>query len=140
MNDSAQLFNSEQDAFQDLKIAQTLAAKTGKNILVEVGADWCVWCHRLESFIASHSELYVLRSMNYVHVRIYSGDGVELTDVCAHLPPFDGIPHYFVLSPNGDLLQSQDTELLEEGESYNYDKVWEFLSLWGYNGDRGVLQ
>lgn len=140
MDENMQLFNSNQDSFQMLKDARSIAKQYGRNILVELGADWCVWCHRLEKFIASHSELYLLRQQNYVHVRVYSGDGETLSEICRHLPPFDGIPHYFVFSPDGDLLHSQDTDSLEDGESYDYDKVWEFLSLWGYTGNRGILQ
>ena len=140
MDEDTQLFNSDLDSFQALKDARLIAQRYGRNILVELGADWCVWCHRLEKFIASHTELYLLRQQNYVHVRVYSGDGETLSEICRHLPSFDGIPHYFVFSPDGQLLHSQDTDSLEDGESYDYDKVWEFLSLWGYNGNRGVLQ
>jgi thiol:disulfide interchange protein len=125
------MFDPNADPFLDLQKAASRAKMIKKNILVEVGADWCVWCHRLESFIVSHLELYLLRSQNFVHVRIHSGEGDKLPDVFQKLPPFDGIPHYFVYAPDGSLLHSQDTELLEDGESYNYDKVWEFLTLWG---------
>ncbi len=140
MNENKQLFNLDTNAFEDLKSAQAEAFKLKKNILVELGADWCVWCHRLESFIASHSELYLLRSQFFVHVRVYTGDGRKRTEICNHLPPFDGIPHFFVYNPDGKLIHSQHTSELEEGETYNYEKVWNFLSSWSTSHIKGDLQ
>jgi len=125
------IFDPNLDPVLELQRAAARARMLKKNILIEIGADWCTWCHRLESFIVSHSELYLLRAENFIHVRVHSGEGAELPAVFQNLPPFDGIPHYFVYSPEGQLLHSQDTELLEEGETYNYGKVWDFLSFWG---------
>jgi len=140
MDENDPLFNSERDPFQDLQNAKAQAVRENKNILVELGADWCVWCHRLESFVKAHPELHLLRSRFFVHVRVYMGSEDTLSEICRHLPPFDGIPHYYVFSPDGQLLHSQDTFPLEEGESYDYQKVWEFLSLWGSKGDKTLLQ
>lgn len=134
------LFNPTRDAFEDLQIARERAIRERKNILVEVGADWCVWCHRLESFIRSHPELQLLRARFFSHVRVCMGSYEAPAEICSHLPPFEGIPHYFVFSTEGKLLHSQDTSSLEEGESYNYRKVWEFLSMWGDKDSKGWLQ
>lgn len=137
LNDS--LFPPDRDPYQDLQTARARAVRENKNILLELGADWCVWCHRLESFITSHSELHLLRSQSYVHVRIYVGDDESSSEICQHLPSFDGVPHYFVFNAEGKLLHSQDTSPLEDGESYSYEKVWEFLSMWGDKGSKGLL-
>jgi hypothetical protein len=39
-------------------------------------------------------------------------------------------PHLFVLDQDGMLLHSQDTSVLEEGPSYNLDKMTGFLKKW----------
>ena len=45
-------------------------------------------------------------------------------------PRTSGDPHLFVLDQDGTLLQAQDTSLLEEGPSYNYDRMKAFLLKW----------
>ncbi|MBI5295408.1 MAG: thioredoxin family protein [Chloroflexi bacterium] len=131
MMEGKTLFNPNQDHAQELQRTILRARQERKNILIEVGADWCVWCHRLEHFILSNPELHLLRSQNYIHMRLFSGEGGSLPDVFDKLPPFDGIPHFFVYDFQGNLLHSQHTEPFEVGESYDYNKVWEFLAAWG---------
>jgi thiol:disulfide interchange protein len=131
MTDTKSIFNANQDPIEELRKAAMRARSEKKNILVEMGADWCIWCHRLEQFIATHYELAMLRSRNFVHVRIFTGDGKTNPEILQEFPSFDGIPHYFVFSPEGKLLISQDTEPFEVGESYDYEKIWEFLATWG---------
>jgi thiol:disulfide interchange protein len=125
------LFNSNLDQAQELRKTVMRARLAKKNILIEVGADWCVWCHRLEHFILVNPELHQLRSQNYIHMRLFSGEGSDLPDVFDKLPPFDGIPHFFVYDFQGNLLHSQNTEPFEVGETYDYTRVWEFLASWG---------
>ena len=131
MPNSKSIFDPNQNPALELRNASMRATSEKKNILVEMGADWCVWCHRLEEFIADHSELAILRSRNFVHVRVYTGDGEMASDILQKFPPFDGIPHYFVYNHEGKLLLSQNTQPFELGESYDYEKIWEFLATWG---------
>lgn len=125
------LFDPNQNPSLGIQRAVQRARLEKKNLLIEVGADWCVWCHRLETFIVSNPELHLLRSRHYIHMRLFSGEGGNLPDVFNKLPPFDGIPHFFVYDSQGNLLHSQHTEPFEVGESYDYNKVWEFLASWG---------
>jgi thiol:disulfide interchange protein len=130
MEEEKLLYDPMQDPRRQLQRAIERARRENKNILVEAGADWCVWCHRLEQFIASHAELHQLRSQHYVHIRLFSGEGEGLPLYFDNLPALDGLPHYFVYNKDGKLLHSQDTEPFESGETYNFDKVWEFLAYW----------
>jgi len=133
------IFNPNRNPFEDAQEAVQRAMAQQKNILLEIGADWCVWCHRLEQFITSHPELLYLRSMNYVHLRIHVEQDFSQTEFTHHLPPFDGIPHYFVYDPAGKLLHSQDTEPFEKGESYDYEKLSHFLMSWSEGQKSGKL-
>ena len=129
------LFPPEREPMKDLQSASARAIRENKNILVELGADWCVWCHRLERFICEHHDLLHLRTNHFVHMRVFTGaEGVFNMDITSKFPPFDGIPNYFIYDPYSELLHSQDTELLELGESYDYGKVLEFFTFWGSNG------
>src|SRR5512143_3908993 len=124
------LYDPYQDPRQQLQRAIERARRENKNVLVEAGADWCVWCHRLEQFIASHAELHQLRSQHYVHIRMFSGEEDEPLNFLGSLPPINGLPHYFVYSKDGKLLHSQETEPFEAGDTYDYGRVWAFLAYW----------
>jgi thiol:disulfide interchange protein len=129
----SKLFDPNRDPASDMNQALAYAKANQKNILVEIGGDWCKWCHILENFITQHRELSEIRYKNYVHVKIYLGENDSINhEFLRKFPYFDGIPHFFVLDFDGNLLHSQDTDVLEEGESYNYDRVFSFLAQWGY--------
>jgi thiol:disulfide interchange protein len=133
-------FDADRDPYLDLQTARARALRERKNILIELGADWCVWCERLETFIQSHPELHLLRSHLYVHVRIHAGDGETFSEVCKLLPAFESVPHYFVFRAQGQFLHSQETSSLEDGDSYDYEKVWEFLSMWADKNSKIIIQ
>ena len=63
-------YNPGRDANQDLKDAIQEAARTNRNILVEVGGDWCSWCHRLDEFFKANPELTKLRNQNFVTLKV----------------------------------------------------------------------
>lgn len=127
------LFDPNRDPASDMKQALAYAKVSQKNILVEIGGDWCKWCHILEKFITEHRELSEIRYKNYVHVKVYFGKDDPINrEFIKKFPPVDGIPHYFVYDFDGNFLHSQDTEELEEGESYNYDRLFSFLAQWGH--------
>lgn len=128
------LFDPACDAFADVQEAIDRAQREGKNLLITLGGDWCVWCHRLESFVRDHPELLALRESRYVAVNVYVGEDGENAEFVEQLPPFSGVPHLFVYTSRGELLCSQDTELFEDGESYNYDRVRGFLRRWSDPG------
>jgi thioredoxin-related protein len=134
------IFDPNRDPFADMKQALDYAKVSKKNILIEVGGDWCKWCHILENFITQHRELYEIRSINFVHVKVFADEKDSTNfDFFRKLPPIEAIPHLFVYDPNGNFLHSQPTEPLEEGESYNYDKIFSFLSQWGYKTPKNEL-
>jgi len=125
------LFDPSQNAFQDVEAAIRQANIQNKNLLIELGGDWCEWCHRLEAFITRHPELLQLRSLHYVRVKIFVDfENWNASGFLQNLPSFTAIPHFFVYGPNGQFLHSQETEPLEEGDSYNYERVLTFLATW----------
>jgi hypothetical protein len=63
----------------------------------------------------------------------YSPDNKN-TAFLSKYPAIPGYPHLFVLESDGTLLQSQDTSPLEEGGSYNLDRMIAFLNKWAPKG------
>jgi thiol:disulfide interchange protein len=125
------IFDPGRDAASDVRQAVVEAGKSGKRILVDVGGNWCFWCHEMERFIEAHADLRRLRDRNYVTVKVNWSPDNKNEAVLSKYPKIPGYPHLFVLDKTGALLQSQDTSALEDGQkSYNLEKFKAFLKKW----------
>jgi thioredoxin-related protein len=123
-------YDPKRNAAQDIQAAIKEAQRTNKRILLEVGGEWCGWCHTLDRFFQVNSDLLLLQDKNFVTVKInFSGDN-ENKELLSGYPPIPGYPHIFVLDAEGKLLHSQDTSALESGKSYNLEKLTAFLTNW----------
>jgi len=123
-------YDPARDAQKDIDAAVVEAKRTGKRVLVEVGGEWCSWCHTMDRFLEDHPDLQALLDQNYILVKVnYSEENLN-ERLVSQYPPIPGYPHLFVLDPNGKLLHSQDTSALEEGKSYNLARFLAFLRQW----------
>ncbi len=123
-------YDPERDAEKDLQEAIAEATKTGKRILLEIGGKWCIWCRYMDEYFVAKKDLLEYREKNFIMLKInYSPDNKNETFLSKY-PNVAGYPHIFVLEKDGKLLHSQNTGDLEEGKSYNYDKMSEFLKAW----------
>jgi thiol:disulfide interchange protein len=123
-------YDPGRNADQDIKDAVAEAQKTGKRILLEVGGDWCHWCHIMDDYFDKNPKLTASRDSNFITVKINYSPKNENEKTLAKYPKIPGYPHLFVLDTNGTLLHSQFTGDLEQGESYNLQKFTEFLNKW----------
>ncbi len=120
-------YDPSRDASQDLSVAIKLARETKRNVLIEVGGEWCGWCHEMDSFYEHHPDLLALRDRNYVLVKVDFSEHHHNTKFLSRFPPAEGYPHIFILDTSGKLLKSEGTHELEQGDSYNLQRFTEFL-------------
>jgi thiol:disulfide interchange protein len=120
-------FDPARDAARDVALAVEKARAEGKHVLVDVGGEWCVWCHILDRFFAGDAEARALRDRNYVLVKVNWSPANHNDALLSRWPKIDGYPHLFVLDANGRLVRSQSTGPLELGRGYDRDKVIAFL-------------
>jgi thiol:disulfide interchange protein len=123
-------FDPTRDPKADLALATKTAAKSGRNIVLDVGGEWCGWCVFMDKFFVQHPDLAKLRDANFVWVKVNFSKDNENKEFLADYPAAAGYPHLYVLDPSGKLLQSQDTSELEMGKGYNPEKFSEFLKKW----------
>jgi thioredoxin-related protein len=123
-------YDPKRNAEQDIRDAVAEAERTGQRVLLEVGGEWCIWCHRMDEFFEKHPELLELREKNFIMVKINFSEENKNEPLLSRYPPVAGYPHIFVLDRDGKLLHSQNTGDLEEGKSYNLDKFMAFLKEW----------
>ena len=127
-------FDPTRDAAKDLDAALVKARAENKRVLVEVGGEWCTWCHILDRFFAANPGLLAYREARFVWLKVNFSRANENQALLARWPKVAGYPHLFVLASDGTLEHSQDTGVLESGKSYDAAKVREFLLR--HSGDR----
>ena len=123
-------YDPARSAEQDLKNAVVEAQRTGKRILLEVGGEWCSWCHIMDKYFDDNPNLTKLRDTNFVTVKINFSKENENAKFLSQYPKIPGYPHLFVLDSNGKVLHSQGTSPLEEKQSYNLQRFTDFLKNW----------
>jgi len=123
-------FDSARDPAKDLKDAVVEAQRTGKRIILDVGGEWCVWCHRLDSLFQRNKDLDEFLRTSFVVVKINFSKENKNEGFLSQFPKIDGYPHLFVLHSDGKLLHSQNTGDLEEGKAHSRERVFAFLKKW----------
>ena len=133
VTDSLPKFDPSRNPFEDLKIAIEQAEQTNKNIILDVGGEWCIWCHRIDAFMHNNKEIKNLLDENYIVVKINFSKENKNEEFLSQYPKIEGYPHFFVLDRTGKLLHSQNTGDLEEGKDYDKVKFIDFLKKWKTN-------
>jgi thiol:disulfide interchange protein len=128
--DLPRTFDPDRDAQKDVAAAVAIAKAQGKRVLVDVGGEWCSWCHIMDRFIEGNADVRALREENYVWVKVNWSKANKNEALLSRWPAIRGYPHLFVLDGTGRLVHSQDTEVLEAGRDYDKAKFVEFLKKW----------
>ena len=134
-SEQIQKFDPTRDVNKDIQAAVRRAQKTHKRILLDVGGEWCIWCHRLDSLFLQNKDLAEYLNKHYVVVKVNVSKENENKEFLSKYPKVAGYPHFFVLERNGKLLHSQDTGELEYPKNYpvkghDKKKVFTFLKKW----------
>lgn len=123
-------YDPSRNAEQDIRDAINEAQRTHKRILLEVGGEWCGWCHLMDRYFEQHAKLLAFREQHYITVKINFSQENQNQKALSRYPEIPGYPHLFVLEQDGKVLHSQNTGLLEAGKSYDLEKFSGFLQKW----------
>ena len=126
-------YNPTADAQAQLVEAKDSAEFLGKNMLVQIGGDWCPWCVRLNAFIKGDAEILEYIQQHYVWVHIYYGkdNRNEVAMKMLGNPTNMGFPVFVVCAPDGTVLHHQSTRKLEAGKGYSRRAIMSFLQAYG---------
>ena len=128
--DSTLMFDPARNPFEDLKVAVSTATESNKRIILDVGGEWCIWCHRIDAFMHNTEEIKSLLAENFIIVKINYSKENKNEKFLSQYPAIEGYPHFFVLESDGKLLHSQNTGDLEKDKDYDKDKFLDFLNKW----------
>jgi thiol:disulfide interchange protein len=125
------------DPFTQLAHAKAQAAADHKLILLVAGGDWCSWCHYLDAFIRRNPDVEQALESTFVVVHVNYSEENKNEPFFATLPTAAGYPHFWVLSGSGELLKSQNTSPLENGnKGYEKARFVAFIDEWKAKLDR----
>ncbi len=129
----SKVYDDQRDPFADAKAALTLAQASNRQVLIEIGGNWCSWCKKMASFLAKNPEVYQALHQQYVLLKINVSDSNENSAFMKSLPPVLGYPHMYVATAQGKMILSKDTAELLDNDDYSTVKWLKFLQKWSVN-------
>jgi len=87
-------FDPKRDAGADIQDAIAEAQRTGKRIILDVGGDWCQYCHQMDEFFEKHPEILRQRDVNFVTVAVYYGKDNKNQAALSRYSKILGVPHF----------------------------------------------
>ncbi len=121
--------NAEAKISELIKTAQ----QENKNIILQAGGNWCIWCLRFNNFVNETPELKQLVDQNYLYYHLnFSPENKNEIVFAQYGNPGEkyGYPVFIVLNKEGKMIHIQDSAVLEEGKGYSLEKVKAFFSEW----------
>jgi thiol-disulfide isomerase/thioredoxin len=89
-----------QQADAVIKDAMDQAKASGKKVFLHVGAPWCIWCHRLEDWLAQ-DDVGSTFAKDYVDLKVDQDRMVGAKEAAARfgMPEKTGIPWFVIIDP-----------------------------------------
>ena len=134
------VYNEEINPLEQIDQAIGKAKTEGKFVFCQVGGNWCPWCLRFADFISKDTTIskVIDENFEYIHVnynprkseneekQLQAKALMERLNNCGRF----GFPVFVIIDNEGKLIHIQDSSFLEEGQSYNREKVLRFFKNW----------
>jgi thiol:disulfide interchange protein len=124
------IYDESADAQKQLTGALEQAKKENKIILLQFGANWCGWCHKLHTLFDTNQTIHSKLQKEYVVVMVDVNKGHNSDFAAKYGADKHGLPCIVILDSNGKHLTTKDTGELEEGDHHSPEKVLAFLNQW----------
>jgi len=131
----SRVYDEQRDPNVDGREALKLAQETQRKVLIEVGGDWCSWCHVLDGFIKAHPEVETRLHETFVVLKVNISDANDSAEFMSAFPPAQGYPHMYITDGSGTILHSQDTAEFRENKKYSKKRFMVFLDRWKNHND-----
>jgi thiol:disulfide interchange protein len=133
------IYDVHADGSAQIAAAVGRAAAEHKRVIVDFGANWCIWCRRLNATFEGDPSVSraLKRDFVVVLVDVNTRNGVKRNaDLVARYgnPVSHGIPVLVVLDSDGRQLTTKDSGELEEGDAHSPAKINAFLASWAPPG------
>jgi hypothetical protein len=99
-------------------------------VLIIAGGDWCHWCSVLNRFVSRNADIDANLHEAFVVMKVYVGDENYNEFFFSQLPEARGAPHFWIVSPEREVLSSQSTRAFESKSSYDKQEFMQFIDHW----------
>lgn len=123
-------YDPQRDAFADGHAALKLAKSSQRRVLIELGGDWCKWCHAMDAFFDQNPDVKRRLHETFVMLKVNVSDENDNQEFLAAFPRPLGYPHMYVAETDGNLLHSQDTGEFVVNGRYSAQKFNAFFDRW----------
>jgi thiol:disulfide interchange protein len=133
------IFDVHADGEAQIAAAIGKAASENRRVLLDFGANWCIWCRRLHAtFETDPSVSKALKDgfvvvMVDVNTRNGENRNAGVNEKYGN-PIQHGIPVLVILESSGKQLTTKDSGDFEEGDRHSPVKILAFLSNWAPGG------
>jgi thiol:disulfide interchange protein len=124
------IYDESLDGSQQITDALAKAKKDNQRILIQFGANWCGWCHKLHRLFDADAAVSAELKAHYVVILVDVNKGHNLDLQKKYAAESLGLPSLVVLDSAGKHLKTQNTGDLEEGDHHSPAKVLAFLKEW----------
>ena len=138
--DLKKVYNEDINPIEQIDQAMMKAKSEGKLVICQVGGNWCPWCLRFADFITKDTTIRKVIDENFVYIHVNynprkTGGDIQQQQAAALMKRLNncgrfGFPVFVVLDEEGKVIHIQDSSFLEEGQSYNQEKVLRFFKNW----------
>jgi thiol:disulfide interchange protein len=125
------IYDENADGAKQIADALVVAKKEDKRVLLQFGANWCGWCHKLHKLCQTDAEIAAKLKDSFVVVLVdVNKDHNSDINKRYGNPTRFGLPVIVILDADGKVLTAQDTGKLEQGDHHDPKKVLAFLNEW----------
>jgi len=124
------IYDESADGPKQLSQALEQAKKENKTILLQFGANWCGWCHKLHKLFDTDQAIHSKLQKDYIVVMVDVNKGHNSDFSAKYGADKHGLPCIVILDSSGKHLNTKDTGELEEGDHHSPEKVLAFLNQW----------
>ena len=126
------MYHPFENADSAMAVVQSKALNEGKQILVQIGGNWCSWCIEFNRFTKTDKQMDSILNADFVVYHLnYSKENLNKKMLEKFgFPQRFGFPVFIVIDSAGKLLHTQNSSYLEKEKSYSKEKVIEFLEHW----------
>ena len=124
------IYDESLDGTKQVSDALATAQKENKRVLIQFGANWCGWCHKLHRLFDTDKEVNDELKAHYVLILVDVNKGHNAALVKKYGAERLGLPSLVVLDSTGKHLTTKNSGELEEGDHHSKAKVMAFLKEW----------
>ena len=130
------VYDETADPMKQISKAVQDAGKDGRFVICQVGGNWCRWCLMFAEFITTDEDIKALIDKNFEYIHVNYDPRKPKDETALKMlerlgnPERFGFPVLVVLDSKGNVIHTQDSSFLEEGNGYDKNKVMRFFSNW----------